>query len=180
MKKTLQSPRTVVIAQPNPIRRYRFAEVMCTCALCLAAMLFFASPGRRASAVDYVTPDTPPTQVEDSVNDVPSLFGIRLSPSGQFPSTFTVPAGKRLVITQVSGFTGSSSVEYLEIDGTFGTTVHSMTIPWGANTGTGSYIFEPTTFYANPGTIVTVRIADSDSTDTSGINMDIVGHYVPV
>ncbi|MEP6501800.1 MAG: hypothetical protein ABJD97_00590 [Betaproteobacteria bacterium] len=120
----------------------------------------------------------PVTTVDDRVAHA---FGTRVFPSVNLPATLIVPAGKRLIITSISGFNnGNGSASDLEVGVVFGGAGVAQRLPFGApQSGTAlRYLLNENVFLvADPGTTVYFFINDSDPNDFAGINIDVHGYF---
>lgn len=136
-----------------------------------------------AALVSVTNTNSNPVPVRSVDYSVSQAFGTRVFPNPRQPSTLTVPAGKRLVITSVSGFNnGPGTAADLEIDVTSGGQGSAQRIPFGATqSATGQRYLENANVFlvADPGTTVNFFISDSDYNDYAGINIDVHGYYVP-
>ncbi|HEY3783077.1 MAG TPA: hypothetical protein VGL56_18520 [Fimbriimonadaceae bacterium] len=106
-------------------------------------------------------------------------FATRVYPTVQQTVSFTVPAHKRLVINQFSGYDLSSGnvldyVIYTTTNGAGG----ALVIPVTTHNGGYGYAIQPICLIADPGTTVSVAVDDSNSQDPAGVNVDIHGYYV--
>lgn len=110
-------------------------------------------------------------------------FGFRTFPNVRQSSTVTVPAGKRMVITSVSGFNnGNGSASDLEVDLVTNGAGNAQRIPFSAPQSATAlrYLANENVFLvADAGTTVHFFISDSDFNDSAGINIDVHGYYVP-
>jgi len=132
------------------------------------------------------------TVVNTSANPVPVAavderlaqpFGFRTFPNVRQASTVSVPAGKRMVITSVTGFNnGNGSASDLEVDLVTNGGGNAQRIPFSAAQSATAlrYLANANMFLvADPGTTVYFFISDSDFNDSAGINIDVHGYYVP-
>jgi len=121
----------------------------------------------------------PVTHVDDRVTQP---IGFRTFPNVRSFSTYVVPAGKRFVITSVSGFNnGNGSASDLEVDLVTNGTGNAQRIPFGAPQSANAlrYLLNENVFLvADPGTTVYFFISDSDFNDSAGINIDVHGYFV--
>ncbi len=119
----------------------------------------------------------PVTHVDDRVTQA---VGFRTFPNVRTSSTYVVPAGKRFVITSVSGFNnGNGSASDLEVDVVSNGTGNAQRIPFGAAQSATSlrYLLNENVFLvADPGSTVYFSIDDSDFNDSAGINIDVHGY----
>ena len=122
----------------------------------------------------------PVTHVDERVTQA---FGFRTFPNVRASSTVTVPAGKRMVITGVSGFNnGNGSASDLEVDVVTNGVGNAQRIPFATSQSATAlrYLANENVFLvADPGTTVFFFISDSDFNDSAGINIDVHGYYVP-
>jgi len=138
-------------------------------ALCSAAI----SP-RHASA------QTKPTPIHDVNNPVEKPFFRRFYPSAGSAATYQVPAGMRLLITDVSGFSyGSTTVEDIAVYTQAAGVGTARTIPFTTNNHGIVYAGSPVSIVADAGSTVTVAIDDANGSDAAGMNVDVHGYFVP-
>ncbi len=120
----------------------------------------------------------PVTHVDDRVTQA---FGFRTFPNVRAFSTVVVPAGKRMVITSVSGFNnGNGSASDLEVDLVSNGVGNAQRVAFAApQSGTAlRYLVNENVFLvADAGTTVYFFISDSDFNDSAGINIDVHGYY---
>jgi hypothetical protein len=116
--------------------------------------------------------------IKDINNIAHDPFCITLSPTVSDGDTFTVPANKRLVIDQFSAFDNGHTVEsyiiYSQSNGINGRAV----IPVTVHASDYEYANQPVCIIADAGSNVDVSVIDTNSSDTSDINVDIHGYYV--
>ena len=121
----------------------------------------------------------PVTHVDDRVTQA---VGFRTFPNVRTSSTYVVPAGKRFVITSVSGFNnGNGSASDLEVDVVTNGVGNAQRLPFGATQSATSlrYLLNENVFLvADPGSTVYFSIDDSDFNDSAGINIDVHGYLV--
>ena len=130
------------------------------------------------------------TVVNTSANPVPvtsvddrtaQAFGQRVFPSVHGTASIVVPAGKRLVITGVTGFNnGNGSISDLEVDLFSSGQINATRIPFGTTASTTFLRFlQNYNVYmvADPGTTVYFFIDDSDPNDFAGVNIDVHGYW---
>jgi hypothetical protein len=84
-----------------------------------------------------------------------------------------VPAGKRLVITNVSAQLGAS-IDILVIEGNGAAFFVPKPYP------TASYLATPVTVYFEPGSTPTARFFVQDATQHTSLIVTYVGYYVPI
>ena len=136
-----------------------------------------------SALVTVVNTSTNPVAVTSVDERLAQPFGFRTFPNVRQASTATVPAGKRMVITSVSGFNnGNGSASDLEVDLVSSGVGNAQRIPFsGAQSATAlRYLANENVFLvADPGTTVFFFISDSDFNDSAGINIDVHGYYVP-
>ncbi len=147
----------------------------------LAGLGLFAS--RPAHTAGGPVPVTVANAIanHDLDNAARQPFGIRVFPSPKTFSTFVVPAGKRLVIQQISAFSfGSTTVEDVAVYTTTSGTGTALVVPYTVNNHGVVYAMQAVTDYADPGSTVTIAIDDANQNDTAGHNVDIHGYYVDV
>ena len=120
----------------------------------------------------------PVTHVDERVTQA---FGFRTFPNVRSSSTVTVPAGKRMVITSVSGFNnGNGSASDLEVDLISSGVGNAQRIAFATSQSASAlrYLANENVFLvADPGTTVYFFISDSDFNDSAGINIDVHGYY---
>jgi hypothetical protein len=130
------------------------------------------------------------TVVNTSANPVPvsavddrtrQAFGQRVFPSVHGSATIVVPAGKRFVLTGVTGFNnGDGSISDLEIDLTTNGSVNATRIPF-APTASATFLRflqnYNVSMVADPGTTVYFFIDDSNANDFAGVNIDVHGYW---
>jgi hypothetical protein len=117
--------------------------------------------------------------VSDTDNIARQPFATRAYPSAASAATFTVPAGKRLVITDVAAFSyGSTTVEDVALYTTVAGLGAARTIPFTVNNQGMVYADASIMDFADPGTTVTVAIDDANGSDNAGMNVDMHGYYV--
>ena len=130
------------------------------------------------------------TVTNTSANPVPvagiddrtaQAFGTRLFPSVRNYATIAVPAGKRLVITGVTGFNnGNGSIGDLEVDMTSNGMGNATRIPFNPTASTNFLRFLQNYnvfMVADPGSTVYLFIDDADINDTAGVNIDLHGYW---
>ena len=138
---------------------------------------------RPAHTAGGPIPVTVANTVENHDLDKPARqpFTIRVYPTASTPQNFTVPAGKRLVIQQVSAFNfGSTTVEDVALYSLVSGKASALLVPFTVNNQGIVYASQAVTDYADPGTTVTVALDDTNTADMAGNNVDIVGYYVDV
>jgi hypothetical protein len=135
-----------------------------------------------SALVTIVNTSANPVQVTHVDDHVVQPVGFRTFPNVRQASTVTVPAGKKFVITSVSGFNnGNGSASDLEVDLVSSGVGNAQRIPFGAAQSATSlrYLQNENVFLvADPGTTVYFFIGDSDFNDSAGINIDVHGYYV--
>ena len=121
----------------------------------------------------------PVTHVDDRVAQP---FGFRTFPNVRTFSTVAVPAGKRMVITSVTGFNnGNGSASDVEVDLVTNGAGNAQRIAFATPQSASAlrYLANENVFLvADPGTTVFFIISDSDFNDSAGINIDVHGYYV--
>ena len=136
-----------------------------------------------SALVTVVNTSTNPVAVTSVDERLAQPFGFRTFPNVRQASTATVPAGKRMVITSVSGFNnGNGSASDLEVDLVSSGVGNAQRIPFSAAQSATAlrYLANENVFLvADPGTTVFFFISDSDFNDSAGINIDVHGYYVP-
>ena len=135
-----------------------------------------------SALVTIVNTSANPVPVAAVDDRVTQAFGFRTFPNVRAFSTVTVPAGKRMVITSVSGFNnGNGSASDLEVDLVSNGQGNAHRISFAAPQSATSlrYLSNSNVFLvADPGTTVYFFISDSDFNDSAGINIDVHGYYV--
>ena len=135
-----------------------------------------------SALVTVVNTSANPIPVTTTDERIPQAFGLRTFPNVRQSSTVTVPAGKRMVITSVSGFNnGNGSASDLEVDLVTNGAGNAQRIPFQAAQSATSLRYlanENVYLVADPGTTVYFFIDDSDFNDSAGINIDVHGYYV--
>jgi len=120
----------------------------------------------------------PVTSVDDRVTNA---FGMRVYPNVRNYASFSVPAGKRLVISGISGFNnGNGSVTDVEVFVISNGNGSAQRLPFGAPQSSTAlrYLLNENVFLvADPGTTVYFFINDNDFNDSAGINIDVHGYY---
>ena len=121
----------------------------------------------------------PVSPIEDRTSQA---FGQRVFPSVHNYAMIAVPAGKRLVITGVTGFNnGDGSISDLEVDATTNGQGNATRIPF-QTTASSTFLrfLQNYNVYmvADPGSTVYVFIDDSNQNDFAGVNIDIHGYWV--
>ena len=149
-------------------------------ALLASIGLFASRPAHTAGGPVPVTVANTITN-HDLDNAARQPFGIRVFPSSSSAATFVVPAGKRLVIQQISAFSnGSTTVEDVAVYTTISGTGTALIVPFTVNNHGIVYATQSVTDYADAGTLVQVIIDDTNPNDMAGLNVDIHGYYVDV
>ena len=135
-----------------------------------------------SALVTIVNTSANPVPVAAVDDRVTQAFGFRTFPNVRQVSTVTVPAGKRMVITSVTGFNnGNGSASDVEVDLTSNGQVNAHRISFAAPQSATAlhYLSNSNVFLvADPGTTVYFSINDSDFNDSAGINIDVHGYYV--
>ena len=135
-----------------------------------------------SALVTIVNTSANPVPVAAVDDRVTQAFGFRTFPNVRAYSTVVVPAGKRMVITGVSGFNnGNGSASDLEVDLVSSGQGNAHRISFAAPQSSTSlrYLSNSNVFLvADPGTTVYFFISDSDFNDSAGINIDVHGYYV--
>jgi hypothetical protein len=121
-----------------------------------------------------------PTVATDNPASQP--FQTRVFPSANQFVSFQVPAGKRLVITDIQAFAfgNSSTLTDLELFSSTQGGSAGLLLPFGTNRNGLLFAGRQVTVFADPGTTVFVGVDDTNSQDNAGINVDIHGYYVNV
>ena len=135
-----------------------------------------------SALVTIVNTSANPVPVAAVDDRVTQAFGFRTFPNVRAFSTVVVPAGKRMVITGISGFNnGNGSASDLEVDLVSSGQGNAHRISFAAPQSSTSlrYLSNSNVFLvADPGTTVYFFISDSDFNDSAGINIDVHGYYV--
>jgi hypothetical protein len=134
-----------------------------------------------SALVTVVNTSANPVAVASIDDRVAHPFGQRVFPNVRAYATIAVPAGKRLVITGVSGFNnGNGSASDLEVDVVSGGVGNAQRIPFGAAASATAlhYLMNENVFLvADPGSTVYFFIDDSNFDDSAGVNIDVHGYY---
>lgn len=134
-----------------------------------------------SALVTVVNTSANPVAVSAVDDRVTQAFGFRTFPNVRQFSTVVVPAGKRMVITSVTGFNnGNGSASDLEVDIVTNGAGNAQRIPFQAAQSASSlrYLSNANTLLvADPGSTVYFFINDSDFNDFAGINIDVHGYY---
>jgi hypothetical protein len=134
-----------------------------------------------SALVTVVNTSANPIPVKHVDDRVTQAFGFRTFPNVRTFSSVTVPAGKRMVITGVSGFNnGNGSASDLEVDLVSNGTANAQRIAFASPQSATAlrYLANENVFLvADPGTTVYFFISDSDFNDSAGINIDVHGYY---
>jgi len=152
-------------------------------ALGLAPVIAIVSPEVRSAAAALVlvtnTSANPvPTKAAD--NAAFTAWGTRLFPNVRNYASFTVPAGKYLVINDISGFNNGTTAQDMTIYVTSNGASLAKAIPFTQQSRGLWYLDNsPVFLVADPGSTVYATINDSNLNDGAGINIDIHGYYVP-
>jgi len=135
-----------------------------------------------SALVTVVNTGANPVAVASVDPRVAQPFGMRVFPNVRQYATFVVPAGKKLVITSVTGFNnGNGSVADLEVDVASNGVGSAMRIPFMAPQSTTSlrYLAAHEVFLvADAGSTVYFSVTDSNFDDSAGVNIDVHGYYV--
>jgi hypothetical protein len=181
MKKVL---RRETITAPRPTvksdrRHFPGAVAMAVVAIGIAA----AAMGSAQSA-EHLASITPvqvlnTAAVRDVNNPAHDPFAKRVYPSAANAASFTVPAGKRLIITQLAAFSyGSTTLEDFAVYTTTNGSGSAATVPATVNNQGMVYADSVMSVEADAGTTVTVAVDDSNGSDNAGMNVDLHGYYV--
>lgn len=135
-----------------------------------------------SALVTVVNTSANPVQVASQDPRVAEPFATRVYPYVRQSAAIAVPAGKKLVITSVTGFAyGSSTLEDIEVAVSSNGVVGAQRIPFiVAQSGNGiRYLASQQTFLvADAGTTVFLTAGDGDYNDSAGVNVDVHGYYV--
>jgi hypothetical protein len=137
-----------------------------------------AEPETATTAVTVANPASKPVPMHDVDNLVEQPFGIRVFPPVVVGTSFDVPAGKHLVITDISGFTGSATTTDIAVGVTTAGSPSTRVVPFDTIVQGTAYAGRTVSLVADPGTKVYVMIDDANPSDTGGRNVDIQGYYV--
>jgi hypothetical protein len=162
----------------------RVSGALCVITLMGVVGMMSAREGRTTTPVtDVLVTNGPSKPVHNSDIDNPGRtpFSVRVYPSAATAASFVVPAGKRLVITDVAAFSyDSTTVDDVAIYSTINGLGGARTIPFTVNNHGMVYADASIMDFADPGTTVSVAIDDANDTDNAGMNVDIKGYYVAI
>ncbi len=148
----------------------------------MAVMAMIISPEVRSAAAALVSVTntfTNPVPTRGADNPAFQGFGTRLFPSARNISTIVVPAGKYLVLTDISGFHNGTTAYGVSIDVQSSGQIQEQKFPFDNFTYGLRYLRDGHTFLvADPGSTVYVYVDDLNDNDTAGINVDLHGYYV--
>ena len=145
----------------------------------IAACLVAAAPEWASAQSVPAVNAASPTWIRDVDNPAQQPFAKRFYPSASSAATYTVPANKRLMITDVAAFSyGSTTVEDVAIYTTSAGVGSARVVPFTTNNHGLVYATSPVTIEADAKTTVTIAIDDASSTDNAGMNVDIHGYFV--
>ncbi len=150
---------------------------------CAALALGLSQPVHAVAAalVSVTNTSANPVPVASVDERVTRPFGTRIYPNVRAYASITVPADKRLVITNVSGFNnGNGSLSDIEVGVTSAGTGTAQRFPFGApQSGTAlRYVTSQNVFLvADAGSTVYFFANDSDFNDSAGVNIDVKGYY---
>ena len=134
-----------------------------------------------SALVTVVNTSANPVAVSAIDDRVTQAFGFRTFPNVRQSSTVTVPAGKRMVITSVTGFNnGNGSASDLELDVVTNGAGNAQRVPFQAPATANNLRYladQHVMLVADPGSTVYFFINDSDFNDFAGINIDVHGYY---
>jgi len=130
------------------------------------------------TVVNTASNPVPVSPIEDRTTQA---FGQRVFPSVHNYASIAVPAGKRLVITGVTGFNnGDGSISDLEVDMTSNGQGNATRIPF-QTTASSTFLRFLQNYnvfmVADPGSTVYVFIDDSNANDFAGVNIDLHGYW---
>ena len=116
-----------------------------------------------------------PTRETDRFNG----WGARVNPNPRTAANVVVPAGKRLVVTSITGFNNGGLSTDLAVDVTYNGNRVEQRIPFHRPQANGIWYLESAhvELIADPGSTVSFFIT-GPSTDTAGFNIDVRGYYV--
>jgi hypothetical protein len=150
----------------------------------IAACVIAAAPEpASAQSTPTATPATNAAPLVQAIRDVNNPaeqpFAKRFYPSAASAATYAVPAGKRLVITDVAAFCyGSTTVEDVAVYATTAGVGGARVIPFTTNNHGIVYATSAVTIVADAKSTVTIGIDDTSSSDSAGINVDVHGYFV--
>ncbi len=136
-----------------------------------------------SALVTVVNTGANPVPVSSVDDRAAHAYGQRVFPSVHGTASIVVPADKRLVITEVTGFNnGDGSISDLEVDLISGGQVNATRIPFGTTASSTFLRFLQNynvTMVADPGTTVYFFIDDANPSDFAGVNIDVHGYWAP-
>jgi hypothetical protein len=133
-----------------------------------------------SALVTVVNTSANPVAVASVDDRVTQAFGFRTFPNVRQYSSVTVPAGKRMVITSITGFAYGGTETDLEVGVVTNGTGNAQRVPFAAPQSATAlhYLSDENMFVvADPGSTVYFFIDDSDYNDGAGINIDVHGYY---
>lgn len=160
---------------PNCSRRLTHAFIPVAIAACVIA----AAPGLAAQSTPAANAAPLVQAIRDVNNPAEQPFAKRFYPSAASAATYTVPAGKRLVITDVAAFSyGSTTVEDVAVYATTAGVGGARLIPFTTNNHGIVYATSAVSIVADANSTVTVAIDDANGSDSAGMNVDVHGYFV--
>jgi hypothetical protein len=165
---------------PNYLRRLIRMFIPVGITACVIAALPGKASAQSTPAAAPAANAVPAVQaIRDVNNPAEQPFAKRFYPSAASAATYTVPTGKRLVITDVAAFSyGSTTVEDVAIYTTTAGVGGARVIPFTVNNHGIVYATSAVSIVADAKSTVTIAIDDSDSTDHAGMNVDVHGYFV--
>ncbi len=165
---------------PNYSRRLTHAFIPVAMAACvIAAAPGLAAQSTPAAATPAVNAAATVQAIRDVNNPAEQPFAKRFYPSAASVATYTVPAGKRLVITDVAAFSyGSTTVQDVAVYATTAGVGGARLIPFTTNNHGVVYATSAVSIVADANSTVTVAIDDTNSSDSAGMNVDVHGYFV--
>ncbi len=158
----------------------KIREIAIGAAGAAAVFVILASPQVHAvsAAVLVNVMNTAANPVPTRQADITNSFAVRLFPTSNSPATFTVPAGKYLVVTSVNGFSFGGTAPDVELDGVVNGAYAGIRFPFNRpNSSANSYLQNTNTQYViDPGTTAYLYLG---SNDNGGYNIDIKGYFLP-
>ena len=156
--------------------------VASACAV-LALGLFPAVHAVSAALVTVVSTSANPVAVASVDPRVAQSFNTRVYPSVYSSDTITVPAGKKLVITGVTGYNnGNGTLSDIEVDVRSNGVGTAQRIPFVTPQSPSALRFlaaYEVFMVADAGSTIYLFADDSNPQDFAGVNIDVRGYYVP-
>ena len=136
--------------------------------------------GAAAALVSVTNTFSNPVPTRASDNPAFQAWGARVFPNVRAYASLVVPAGKYLVMNDITGFHNGTTAIDLEVVVQSNGVGSAKRIPFD-NTSTNGLRFlrvGPSFIVADPGSTVYFFIDDADYNDSAGINIDVHGYYV--